>query len=112
MSTIEVAVRVVMDLLVRGQYVTVEKVTRGRRLGADQISSAISSYGRLLVPPGDDWWSYVKITPTDAGDLPSFHVVAPLWTREEGRSDLALEMILHESPLKVYDTELLNIHVL
>jgi hypothetical protein len=112
MNAIETAVRVIVDLLVRGQYVTVEKVTRGRRLTANQISSAISAYGRTLVSPGDDWWSTLKITPIDISERAAFHVAAPLWAREEGRSDLTLEMILCESPLRVWDSEILNIHVL
>ena len=112
MNAIEVAVRVIIDLLVRGQYVTVEKVTRGRRLRADQISLAITSYGRLLVPPGDDWWPSVQVTPINVADHPAFHVAAPLWTREEGRSDLTLELELNEASPEIYESELLNIHVL
>jgi hypothetical protein len=112
MSAIEVAVRVVVDLLVRGQYTTIEKLTRCRRLTGAQIESAITGYGRTLVAPAKDWWSTVEITPIDAGEQPAFHVAAPLWTREEGRSDLTLELRLTESPAHVYDTEVLDIRVI
>lgn len=112
MKSLEVAVRVTVDLLVRGQYRTAEKVTRGHRLTADQISSAISAYGHTLVPPGDEWWSSVEITAIDTSDRPAFHVAAPLWTREEDRPDLTLELQLTEVRPGVYETEILDIHLL
>jgi hypothetical protein len=112
MNAIEVAVRVIVDLLVRGQYVTVEKVTRGRRLTADQIAAAIAEYGRTLTAPADDWWSTVEITPIHVGEHAAFHVAAPLWTCEEGRSDLTLELQLTESSAQIFESEVLNIHVM
>lgn len=112
MSAIEAAVRVVVDLLVRGRYMTVEKVTRGRRLTASEMESAITTYGRTLVTPAENWWSTVEITPIDAGEQQAFHVVAPLWTREEGRSDLSVELRLMESSARVYETEVLDIRVM
>jgi hypothetical protein len=110
-SAIETAVRVIVDLLVRGQYETVERMTRARRLGADQLAAAISSYGRQLVEPGPSWWDSVTITPIDAADRPEFHVAAPLWTVEEGRSDLTLELRLVEAASQVYESEVLDLHV-
>lgn len=112
MSAIEAAVRVVVDLLVRGQYMTAEKVTRGRRLSASEMKTAIITYGRTLVSPTENWWSTVEITPIDAGEQPAFLVVAPLWTREEGRSDLSLELRLVETPARIYETEVLDIRVM
>ena len=112
MSAIEVDVRVIVDLLFRGQFMTVEKVTRGRRLTEREIESAVSAYGRTLVAPGKNWWSTVEVTPINAGERAAFHVVAPFWTREEGRSDLSLELRLTESPAHVYEVELIDIRVL
>jgi hypothetical protein len=112
MTAIESAVRVIVDLLVRGQYMTAEKVTRSRRLTANEMASAIAQYGRTLVAPAEGWWPTVEITPIDAGERPAFHVAAPLWTREEGRSDLTLELHLEEYSPNVYETEVLDIHVM
>jgi hypothetical protein len=112
MSKIETVVRILVDLLVREQYVAAEKATRARRLTAAQMSFAISSYGRTLIPPASDWWAMVQITSIDADGRTAFHVAAPLWTAEEGRSDLTLELRLTELPSRVYETELLDIHVL
>src|SRR5258706_2479284 len=112
MDALESAVKEVLDLLASDQYEAVEKLTHRRRLNADQIESAISSYGRRAVAPGDGWWGLVEVTPIDVGDAPAFHVAAPLWTQEEGRSDLTIEMRLIESGSGLYDVEILNIHVL
>jgi hypothetical protein len=90
-------------------------------MSATQISEAISKYGRTLVPPdSDEWWPLVEITPVveEPGKL---HVAAPLWTAEEGRSDLTLELWLTEVvPLgdwapefgQLWRAALLDIHVI
>jgi hypothetical protein len=44
-----IAVRVVMDLLVRGEYAAVESIRRGRRLSAGELQSAVETYGRRLI---------------------------------------------------------------
>jgi hypothetical protein len=111
MSAIETAVRVIMDLLVRGDYSLIENVTHHRNLTANQIERAVSEYGRRLVPPPDTWWETVEVTPIDVGERPSFNVVAPVWTEEEGRSDLSLELLLTEFIQGAYDSELLGLYV-
>jgi hypothetical protein len=86
-------------------------MTEGDRMSAVEISEAISEYGRTLVRPvTEEWWPLVVVTPvtTDRGKL---HVAAPLWTAEEGRSDLTLELWLTEFAPE-YRPTLLNIHVL
>ena len=111
MTPIEVAVRVGIDLLVRGEYETIERMTAGARISASEIGEAVSEYGRTLVPPDPEWWPLVEITPV-AGERAKFHVVAPLWTLEEGRSDLTLELWLTEFAPELYRATLLDIHVL
>ena len=111
MSAIETAVRVLIGLLIRGDYATIERVTRGRLVTAEQLQQAVLEYGRTLVEPGADWWNQVTVTPIDAGDRAAFHVAAPLWTVEEGRSDLTLELRLAESAPGVYESEVLDFHV-
>jgi hypothetical protein len=111
-TALETAVRFIVDLLVRGEYETVERLTRRRRLGAYELRSAISTYGRTLVPPGPGWWDAVRVTPIEQSPSKSFHVAAPLWTQEEGRSDLTVELRLTESGRELYDAEVLDLHVL
>ena len=52
-----------------------------------------SEFGRVEVEP-DTWWA-----------------VVPLWTKEEGKSDLSLEATLHERAGRV-SVEIDNVHIL
>lgn len=111
MNALETAIRTIVGLLVRGQYDVVERLTRGRRLSADELRTAVEDYGRTLVQPGEDWWPEVDIVPIDPGDRPAFHADVPLWTKEEGRSDLTLALRLSETSQHVYESEVLDLHV-
>jgi hypothetical protein len=90
-SVIEPAVRVVLDPIVRGEYTVAVAATQGSRIGAEDLARAIADYGRTLVDPAAGWWSTVAVTEL-SGDR-GFHVAAPLWTAEEGRSDLTLDPV-------------------
>lgn len=111
MSAIETAVRVIISLLVRGEYQAIERVTHRRRLSAQQLERAVTDYRRTVVEPAAGWWDEVTVTPIDAGDRAAFHVAAPLWTAEEGRSDLTLELKLVGSGQDTYESEVLDLHV-
>ena len=81
-------------------------------MSVGEIDRAISEYGRTLVPPDPvGWWPLVEITPVTA-ERAKLHVAAPLWTVEEGRSDLTLELWLNEFAPQLYRPTLLGIHVL
>jgi hypothetical protein len=111
-TSVEVAVGTVFDLLVRGEYEAVERMTEGDRMSAGEISEAISEFGRTLVRPDtEEWWPLVVVTPVTA-ERGKLHVAAPLWTAEEGRSDLTLELWLTEFAPELCRPTLLNIHVL
>jgi hypothetical protein len=49
-------VRAIVDLLVRGEYEAVARITRAVRMPADEIAEAIEEYGRTLVAPDADAW--------------------------------------------------------
>lgn len=97
--------------LVDGRFRELEMLTGGVRLTAGEMADAIRGYGRTLVHPPDEALRLVEITKREGATERSWHVVAPLWTREEGRSDLSLELGLTEGPdgIKV---EVDDIHVL
>lgn len=101
----------VMGHLVRGDYAAVEALTAGQRLNASEIAQAIADYGRQLVlpPGGSDPRSIVELE----GSAPvRWSVYVDLWTLEEGRSDLSLELTLTDSARGTYDVQIDNIHVL
>lgn len=63
--------------------------------------------------PDEGWPDVVDVTPvTDADPPPSFHVAAPLWTSEEGRSDLTLYLRLTQTSAREFDVEVDDLHVL
>jgi hypothetical protein len=45
-------------------------------------------------------------------EYPTFHVVIDLWTLEEGRSDLSLELELIDRYGGAYEIRILDLHVL
>ena len=55
--------------------------------------AALAQYGRTFVFAPDDLEEYLDIVETGDGML---DVRAPLWTVEEGRSDLELRLSAHE----------------
>lgn len=101
----------IVELLVRGDYAAVETLTAGQRLTAGEIEQAINDYGRRLVPlpPASSARSVVEI---EGSDPERWSVYVDLWTSEEGRSDLTLELTLADSSDDTYAAEIDNIHVL
>ena len=63
----------------------------------------------LAMPPGsvDEW-------PLDICDVTdgSKHVIVDMWTEQDGRSDLSLELELREAATGVVETRVLDLHVL
>jgi hypothetical protein len=57
--------------------------------------------------PPDAW--PLHVTAVAGGSL---HVVGPVWTAQEGRSDLSLELELRETASGSWDARVLSLHVL
>jgi hypothetical protein len=110
----EAAVREVVALLARGEYAALEKLSGGVRLSASQLRAAVREYGRrIVVPPPEATppLDVVEILPGRCARR-SWSVDVDLWTVEEGRSDLTLEMTVREGNDGGYVIELDNVHVL
>jgi len=106
---IEPTVRHIYSLLQSQQYDAVEKLTNGIRLSAADIEEAISEYGYRLAPyPDSVELDIVEVT----GSMPrEWSVVAPIFTVEEGLSDLSIELSVVENGQEIYRSELDNIRV-
>lgn len=105
------AVRVVVGLLVRGDYEELETLTEGRRFSAADMADAIAGRGLDLIDPPEDAYDAVdavEVTGTGpaAGGRRAFGVTFPLWTAQEGRSALALRLTLSEVMDGVWTVEL------
>jgi hypothetical protein len=101
----------IIDLLVKGKFDEIELLTRGARLPAEQIETAIVQYGRTLVAHPVDAFSFMDVIEIRNSSPASWSITMPLWTKEEGRSDLSLELTLVEED-GGFKVELDDIHVL
>lgn len=100
-----------VKLLVAGKYSEAEKMTNGVRLNSQEIAKAIEDYGRHLVLPPTDAFELMDVVEIRNAAPPRWSVTMPLWTREEGRSDLSLEVTMIGSK-NTFEVELDDIHVL
>src|SRR5688572_33154275 len=81
--------RLVADL-VAGRYADVVADGRGGRLTEVELATAIAEYGHVLVPLPDAGLELIDVYQHESTDACSVEV--PLWTAEEGRSDLTLSL--------------------
>jgi len=103
--------RHVISLLVRARYSEIESVTKGCKLKAGEISAAINKYGRALAEPPDSHFAALNIVEIMGHHPRAWSVWLDLWAKEEGRSDLGLELTLVDSPGPMLEIELDNIRV-
>jgi hypothetical protein len=105
-------VKHVACLLVEGDYFGLERLSKGIRLSADEIAKAIKDYRATPTMPPEIVFDNVDVVEV-GGYIPRrWDVRLNIWTAEEGRSDLTLEMTLIDSDKEIYDIEIDNIHVL
>ena len=99
-------------MLVVGDFVGLETLSGGVRLSQAEIARAVHDYpGTLMLPPnsGDFCLDVIELT----GSRPRrWSVDIALWTREEGRSDLTMQVTMTDSGSDLLDVEIDNIHVL
>jgi hypothetical protein len=103
----------VIDLLVllaEGDYESIMERCPNSRLTGNDLKTAIREYGRKVVAPPADY-AYLNVGQVGPTAVPTWWVVADLWTEEEGRSDLTLELTIAFGPDGPV-IELDNLHVL
>ena len=100
------------QLLVNGKYEGVEALTGGRRLTGAQIESAIKTYGRTLVLPPGGRFAARSVVDIQQTEPQRWSVYVDLWTAEEGRSDLTLELTVSDSSEPLYGVEIDDLHTL
>jgi len=115
-TTVEGVIKTTITLLVDGEYETLASLTSGKMLSADLMRKAIDDYGRTLVMPPDevlrDLFQDDRFHGEVEGASPRrYWYDVPLWTVEEGRSDLELRLGVIEIAPGLYDVELEVIYV-
>ncbi len=104
-------VRRIVEALAAKDYSQAATITNGIRLPEDQIRGAIEDYGRTLVMPPDDAFDDMDVVQVTGATPSQWSVRMSLWTEEEGRSDLSIELTLKESGGD-FVVELDDLHVL
>ena len=103
-------VRRLVEDLAAGRYAEIAADGRAGRLTAAELRTAVEEYGRTLVPfPADGEVVvalYEQASPPEAAALD-----VPLWTKEEGRSDLTLSLTAIKQG-ETYTVEVDDLHVL
>ncbi len=107
-----ILLRELVSLLVRGEYEELERRSRGVRMFASELRAAVEEYGRTLVQIPEEGWKLTDAIAVSGSHPPRFSVQQPLWTEEEGRSDLTLEVTLIESQPDEFEVEIDDLHVL
>ncbi len=107
MPALSSAVAMVVDLLVAEDYDGVEALTRGRRLSADELRTAVAGQGCTLVPLPPAALDALDVVAITDADPPAYSVVVDLWS-VEGPSDLSLELRLVEAEAGGYDVEVVT----
>jgi hypothetical protein len=111
MDYLKEQVKKVVDLLVSKQYAALVELTHGSRLDREMIETAIREYRRELIAPPEAAFDRLDVVEVDGADPPRWSVRCNLWTREEGRSDLSVELTVTRRD-NGYGIELDDIHVL
>ncbi len=86
--------RGIVEQLARGDYESPVEQSVKSRLTKDDLRTVIREYGRKLVPPPRDAYKNLDAVQVKGAAVPTWSVRAPLWTEEEGRSDLTLVLTI------------------
>ena len=109
---LKATVRQVVSMLVQGDYETLERLTNGVRLTVAEMAEGVREYGGSLILPPDGAFENLDVVEVEGAKRREWSVNVDLWTAEEGRSDLTLELKLRKSGEEIYEVEIDGIHVL
>ncbi|MGN6368781.1 MAG: ankyrin repeat domain-containing protein [Phycisphaerae bacterium] len=98
-------------MLVGKSYDELLEIVDKSRMTAADIAKCIRSYGRTLKLPPADAYDFIDAVAIDASATPQWSVRVNLWTVEEGKSDLTLELTVTERSPR-YAVEIDDLHVL
>lgn len=84
----------IVQLLSTCDYDAIVEYTNGVRLPADEIRYAVEEYGRTVILPPATVFEELDVIEVVDANPGEWSVRCPLWTKEEGRSDLTLELSL------------------
>ena len=101
----------IVTLLANGQFDELERLSNGNRLSSSEMRIKITSYGCHFLPFPDGNFKKIDYIAIVGSTPMRWSVVVPLFTEEEGPSDLSVELTLVELGEYCYAIEIDNIHV-
>jgi hypothetical protein len=101
----------VVALLTAGAYDELASWTNGKRLSSVDLAAAVQSYGRTLIQPPSEAFNSLDVVRIKDAQPPAWSVRVDLWSEEDGRSYLTLELTVRRSE-NGYDVEVDDLHVL
>ena len=104
-------VRDVVERLVRREFEVLEVDGRIGRLTAEELARAVDDYGRTLVEIPDRGWELADSYEIE-GRSAAWAIDLPLWTQEEGRSDLTLSLSVSRTEQEGVVVQIEDLHVL
>jgi hypothetical protein len=96
----------VVNFLAHPEQIDIYNLFSQSRVTRDDLFRVIEEYGRTLVSP--PFGAYDNLNPVRVADESRelWAVAAPLWTKEEGRSDFSIELTInlsHDQPIVELD---------
>ena len=111
-SKLQVTLRALTEGLAKGDYEGVCGMARTTRVKPADLERVVREYGRHLVVLPAVTLRTIDIVPISDSNPQRWSVIVPLWTQEEGRSDLSLELTIEDSAMSLYSIEIDDLHVL
>jgi hypothetical protein len=88
LAKLRATVGALTDRLAHGDFDGLCRLARASRLRPAEVERAVQDYRRRLVPLPVAAFEVINVVPVTDTDPQQWSVVVPLWTSEEGRSDL------------------------
>ena len=111
-SKLRRAVGRLTECLAHRDYAGMCSSVRQSRMSPQELETAVRSYGRSIIPLPTEAYSLLNIVAETHATPPRWSVVVPMWTEEEGRSDLSLEITIEDVGGHDYAVEIDDLHVL
>ena len=102
----------IVSLLAASAYEQVVAAAPKSCITAEQMRSAVEQYGRSLIPLPPHASTLIDYVAIQDVTSEAWSVVVPLFTREEGRSDLSLIARMTRVANNRYEVAVHDIHVL
>lgn len=91
---LQTVVQSLVTKLASGNFDGVVAECSASRLSAEDIRMVVSDYGKTFIAPPTDAYRDLDAVPVRNATEPKWSVRAALWSKEEGRSDLELQLTI------------------